>query len=630
MREFEQYFSGNEILRYICKMRVKIAKTRNKKHLLNYLTTNPKYNYHVNSHLPARNEFEQYQIQLTNFLSTILPPRRKWVKLGEVSRRHPKNKNEFLTSNDKNFYSLLKTIKLHQKQKSQEQWFLNLQKFIIEIRTLATSESYNVQRPIIFPKLKEDIKRNDINECRPICIFNAKDRIILSITNKFLTQLFDKYFLDCSYAFRAKKNAENKMMSHHDCIRDILKYRKENEENDFFVVECDMKKFYDTVNHKIAKELFYELISKAKNEYPQLKLNSPIRIFESYLDIYAFNVNIPKPSDKNYWESYDIENGEFAWIDEHELFERYLTKPLRIVYNILNINNIFKNNNNSFKYQFIRCLYYIIQRLVCIKNERIGVPQGGALSGLIANLYLNQADIKLSGLPILYQRFCDDMIIISSNLEVCNTAKQAYENTLQRLKLFPHKFRNNSELTSIVDNKLNYKKFWDGKSKGPYQWGKIENNCFPWIGFVGYEVDYQGNIRIRKKSLDKELKKQKRIINEIKNAIEVGMRKPKGTATESAINRLIGMSVGRIGIDNFDEVSTDLCWKNGFQELSLNQHSLRQIKQLDRNRNKLYYKFLKEAKDPELKLDDLEPRQIIKYNKPFSYYYQVLKRQKSE
>jgi hypothetical protein len=44
------------------------------------------------------------------------------------------------------------------------------------------------------------------NECRPICMFNLTDRIILSTTNKFLTRLLDDYFQDSSYAFRSKKN----------------------------------------------------------------------------------------------------------------------------------------------------------------------------------------------------------------------------------------------------------------------------------------------------------------------------------------------------------------------------------------------------------------------------------------
>lgn len=89
------------------------------------------------------------------------------------------------------------------------------------------------------------------------------------------------------------------------------------------------------------------------------------------------------------------------------------------------------------------------------------------------------------------------------------------------------------------------------------------------------------------------------------------------------------MSVGRIGIENFDEVSTDLCWKNGFKLLTINKHSLKQIKQLDRNRNKYYYKLLKDVKpqeDIEFPID-IEKREIIKYNKPFSYFYQILERQ---
>ena len=222
------------------------------------------------------------------------------------------------------------------------------------------------------------------------------------------------------------------------------------------------------------------------------------------------------------------------------------------------------------------------------------------------------------------------MIIISTSLRECIEAKEKYVETLNALKLFPHPFKEDIKLIDFDDNnEIFYKPFWSGKSKGPYQWGKIEEINFPWIGFVGYEINYDGEIRIRKKSFEKEIKKQKTTINEIKKAIKIGRRKPKGTATESAINRLIGMSVGRIGIENFDEVSTDLCWKNGFKLLTINKHSLKQIKQLDRNRNKYYYKLLKDVKpqeDIEFPID-IEKREIIKYNKPFSYFYQILERQ---
>lgn len=379
------------------------------------------------------------------------------------------------------------------------------------------------------------------------------------------------------------------ILSHHDCVNDILKFRTKNKDIDLYIAECDMKKFYDTVNHKIAKRLFYELISKSQQNYPELNLEIPIHIFKSYLECFAFNIDMPKPSDTKYWSAYKIPKGEFSWISDA-------------------ISNHYSD----------------------ISKERIGVPQGGALSGLIANIYLNPADILLSGKDFLYQRFCDDMIIISDNLENCTNAIDLYSNVLHELKLFPHNFKSENELMTINENEINYKIFWDGKSKGPYKWGKIEKKSYPWIGFVGYEINFLGEIRVRKKSLKKEFKKQKTIIKEIKKAIRTGMRKPKGTATESAINRLIGMSVGRIGLSNFDEVSTDMCWKNGFKLLNLNKFSIKQIKQLDRNRSKLYYKLLNEIEDPEIKGTNKLSRQIIKYNKPFSYYYQVLERKTNE
>jgi hypothetical protein len=86
MKTFDQHFSEETIIRQICKVRVKMAKSKSKKHLLHLLTSNKKYNYHIQSSVPPTNEFEKYQLELTQFLSKISPPRKKWLKLGEVSR----------------------------------------------------------------------------------------------------------------------------------------------------------------------------------------------------------------------------------------------------------------------------------------------------------------------------------------------------------------------------------------------------------------------------------------------------------------------------------------------------------------------------------------------------------------
>ena len=589
MKSIEYFFSESEILRQICKMRIKLARSRSKKHLLHLLTDNPSYNYHVKENSDSKNELQEYQKKLEKELNNILPSRKKWVSLGENSRRKPNKSNEFLTSNDRNFYSLLKTIQLHKKKKSQEQWFLNLQEFIITIRKIVSEKKYTISTPVVFPELKGNLNRRGNNECRPICLFNFTDRIILSLTNKFLTQLFDDKFRESSYAFRIKKRG-NQIISHHDCIKDILSYKNDHKNENLYVVECDMKKFFDTIDHKIVEKKFDELISISKTQYPDLDLDFPILIFNKYLDSYCFNYNVPKKTDFNFWKSYGIQNGFFGWVDDE-------------------ISEYYEN----------------------ISEERIGIPQGGALSGLIANIILNEADIQMESYKVFYLRFCDDMIIISNSLDECSKSQYKYVETLKKLKLFPHTFKSVIELIDFdLNDKIYYKSFWKGKSKGPYQWGKVEDLNFPWIGFVGYEINYKGEIRVRKRSFKKEVKKQKTIVKEIKDAVNIGRRKPKGTITESAINRLIGMSVGRIGIDNFEEVSTDLCWKNGFKLLTLNEHSLNQIKEFDRSRSKNYYKLLKEVKpleDPEI---ENKEREIIKYNKPFSYYYQILERSKKE
>lgn len=592
MKDFSTYFTERAIVTHICKLRVKIAKTRNKKHLIHLLTDSEKYNYHIKENKSAdENEFTKYQFELNNQLSKILPPRKKWVKLGYESRMN-RTGTEKLTSNDKNFYSLLKTIKLYRKKDPTVGWLLELDNFIKEVQLAIESDTFRIKTPLIFPKLKEDLlSKTETNKCRPISMFSLKERIILSISNKFLTNLFDLYFQDSSYAFRAKRNEEGtSVISHHDCIKDVIKLQQSNHYEPLFVIECDMEKFYDSVNHKIVKKLFSELIEKSKKDNPTFDFKIIKHIFNEYLSCYAFNKNVPLSGDTKYWNSYKIPKGEFGWV----------------------------------KKRLIELNYYSD-----IVEERIGVPQGGALSGLIANIVLNEADKKVLKTNVFYIRFCDDMLIIHKDESRCKKAKIIYENSLKELKLVPHKFKD--KLTDKGKSKtITTKPFWHTKSKGPYKWDSIENGGFPWISFVGYEIHHKGNIRVKKKSLDKELKKQKKIVNEIENAIKLGQRKVKGYVVESAINRLIGMSVGRIGLNSFEEASSDMCWKNGFKELRLNDDSKRQIKQLDRNRSKLYYDLLKSVKSLEKDDEDNEnierKRQIVFYDKPFSYYYQVLER----
>lgn len=602
MKQFETFFTEEAIINHLCKMRVKIAKNRNKKHLIHLLTDSDKFNYHKlesSKFKNIQNDFQDYQKKFLDSLNEILPSRKKWVKLGFDSRRNRRT-NESLNSTDKNLYSLLKTIQVYRKKEQKIDWLIKLDVFVEDIIQSVNDVNFQLKSPVIYPKLKDDLKLNEKNICRPISLFALKDRIILSITNNYLTKLFDDDFQNSSYAFRSKKNKTNTaILTHHDCIKDIIELQKQFENQPLWVVECDMEKFYDSVDHKIIKNLFNNLVVNAIKRYPELNFKNAENIFYQFLDCYAFNKNVPKPTDIDYWNSYKIPLGEFEWVEKG-----------------LKENNYYEN----------------------IDNERIGVPQGGALSGLIANIALNEADKKMLDTNVFYIRFCDDMLIINNNYEQCNIAKDLYINSLRELKLVPHPFKENVHLKKEREKKskdkpdITLKPFWKGKSKGPYKWDSIENDGFPWIGFVGYEIHHNGFIRVRKKSLEKELNKQEDVILEIQNAIQNGLRKSVNSVKESAINRLIGMSVGRVNLNNFDKISNDMCWKNGFKELKSNKYSIRQLKHLDRNRNKLYFDLIKNLENQKDEKDDDEKnvinnsRQVVNYNKPFSYYYQVIER----
>ncbi len=610
MKEFETYFSSDAIVTYLCKLRAKVANSRNKRHLIHLLTDSDKFNYHVKDsekYLTRDDEyasgFVKYEKEFLSQLNKLLPPRKKWVNLGGDSRID-KNTKQPISSSRRNEYSLIKTIKAYRKKSPNEPWLLALDEFIKDIQISVESGTHKISTPTIFPKPKNEKQLNGENECRPICLFNLKDRIILSITNKYLTRLFDDHFEDCSYAFRSKKNREGTViLNHHDCIKEILDFRKRNLEKPLWVAECDMEKFYDTVNHKIAKVLYDELIQKCKEVYPSLNFNNPTHLFSQFLECYAFNINVPLPEDTEYWKSYDIPNGHFKWVSIE-----------------------FKNLG-----------YY-----ENVESERIGIPQGGALSGLIANIMLNVADKVILQTGAFYLRFCDDMIILHPDKTTCEVAKELYVNSLKGLKLVPHLFKSETELvaerknTSKERKKIglnSYASFWKGKSKGPYKWGSLSDECFPWIGFVGYEMHHEGHVRVRKKSFLKELNKQKEVVEDIRKAVKHGMRKSKGSVTESTIHRLVGMSVGRVSLKNYETVSNDLCWKNGFKELTPNKYSVQQIKQLDRNRNKLYYDLVKDLTEPETDEEnkiESKPRQIVHFNKPFSYFYQVIERKASD
>ena len=574
MQELKQYITRENIIFYLCRIRAKLAKSKNKEHLIHLISSNEKYNYHI-----RKDEDE---------VLMFFPSRKKWKKLGLKNRVRNGKK---LNSIEKNIQSLLITIKWYEKNEPNADFLIHLNSFIDVVQTSIYDKRYKIETPKTYPKVKGD--KNDIeNICRPISLFNLKDRIIISLINKYFTDLFDDLFYDNSMAFRAVKQLENGKINitHHDAIKRIIEYKNKINSKHIWVSECDMKKFYDTVNHTQIKKYFKKFINKTKKVFPNYYDVNAERIFYSYLNSYTFNKCVyPLNKKHSYFEDFHIINGKFEWVEKDLL------------------NGYYKR----------------------LGNAKIGVPQGGALSGLIANIVLHYSDTmvkKYEDEKLLYIRYCDDMIIMHTNKNKCKKITEGYSNSLSNLKLIPHEFKQIK----------NYdKSFWKSKSKDVYKWTYYNNNKnVPWIGFVGYEINYDGRIRIRKSSLKKEMTKQIKVINEAYKAIDNNKRASNKYIEESIGHRLIGMSVGRINMWNYENGVNDLCWINGFSEINDNSFLVTQLKRLDRNRNKYFKNFKNKIKEIEMNEDkeiSVESnRQIVYYGKPFSYYYQAIEKKRNK
>lgn len=569
--EFLKADNYSQIIKVLCKKRAKCASKRHDEIQIHSLS--PKYTPKMDN--------EEFEV-----LNSMMPSRRKWFHLYPNERI--KNDN-IINTFDYNKLAILKRIKYDIKNGTNAPYLEKLLDFCKKVVAIVESPSFSFTQPITIPKIKKISK--GVVECRPISVFTPLDEyVVLTLANKFLTKLLDNDFYEEALAFRALRSYHEQngiITTHHDAIKTILRFRDCFEKRNIYVAECDMQKFYDTVGHNIVRKAFYGLIRKHEKEIGHDAYKSIKRIVEAYLRCYSFPQNVLCYNhNPEYWRSHKIANGKFSWIKELDVpisYKSYLT----------------------------------------FRKAKVGIPQGGALSGLFANIVLNYVDqIVSSHLTShdLYVRYCDDMILLSTNKRRCEKLFKIYSSALEEVHLIPHKPKSNYI--------YNRKSFWDCKTKEVYKWDIASDSNPEWIGFVGYEIKRNGDVRIRKSSLSKEIKKQKDYVNNLIRKIDKNDCVGAGTLRESCINHLISMSVGRVKLWNAAKIANELCWINGFRELRYGNRVKIQIKELDYCRNRTIsiakYKFVELTGVGKVKSNkEYEHRRdiISRYGKPYSYYY---------
>ncbi len=578
MKTFGEYISFWAVADVLISKRVQLCDKRHKKHQLHLLS-------------PA---MSLGQITDTEqLLLSMMPPRKSWVSLSTKTRfRQLEDGNRQRKAAAKcNWQAIKWTIKKDLACDAELPYLLRLNDFVGKIQERVHEEHFTFDMPVLFPDVKDE------SSCRPLCRFESlEDSVILILANKYLTELYNELFYEESLAFRSKRlyhGEENCVTAHHHAIVRMKEYRKLFDGKQLYVSECDLQKFYDTVSHSVVRKCYYGLQKKASNENPGLEFDEINRVFEAYLSCYSFPKNVYcKNADRTFWEEYKIDEKQrrFKWVE---------TKLLA------------KNRRG-------------------LMHLQIGVPQGGALSGLIANMVLNSVDWQVKQRMTdrdLYLRYCDDMIIISTNKARCKKLFSLYYNGTKKLKLVPHE----------PERKLQFgqRSFWKGKSKDAYPWAIGRKDAAEWIGFVGYEMRRDGALRIRKKSFRKELDKQTKVVFEkTLNKIRNKKRVSNDSLLSSLESKLISMSVGKISVWNAPFLESEMCWSAGFKELEMNPVLEKQLRELDRHRWMMLGAAKRRIESTKGKIKgivrkDLEPNEEDKRNHDthgmvHSYYYQFM------
>ena len=449
-------------------------------------------------------------------LRQLLPSRRLWSRPRHEQRGGNRVPKDRILRDS--IYRKVQGLYVAEKLDSVE-WGCRLQAFVNDVKRRVEDDAIAFHEPKLWAKRKA---RSDKGRC--ISSYeNLSDYVIMAITNKYLSSQIDPTFTKGSYAYRTSvKQTYNKAVSR------LVTFRKASSQP-LYVANCDVQKLFDVIDHDVIMQLLRQ------------------RIVDLDIDPVALVVV------KAYLESYN-----------YKLVERKMDE-------IRGSNDI---EIDIPDWKRVEALH----GYATLDKSQFGISQGGTLSGLLANLVLDEVDkaiLQLNDKELFYARYCDDLIIVHSSREKCHATLGVCIEKLRQLKLPVHE---------IVQAPQYGAEFYELKSKGPYEWNNPNvRPSIPWVPFLGYNIRFDGNVRIRKETIGKHVDSLRTDVTRFISTL-CNVKLKAGISINDAVagfmGKMIRKSIGNIYAGSSYELG--YCWMTVFQNVWLSPPALRQLKYVDK------------------------------------------------
>ena len=427
-------------------------------------------------------------------LRKMTPPHKLWSNpgRGKIPKKEDHGLGKWTGRKKRASIRIYRAIRNKKDLMSEATWVRDLQKFVNGIQEdLANTKNLVLETPQILAKFKEQDSDSGDFIYRPICKYSdLRTKIILALTYRYILAKFDRYFHKNMLFMRAPRCVEKGkylVPKFLDAIDMVSDYRSKNNDKSIYVGECDIQKFFDIFNHDVIMDCFEDLFEEAKQKDGAVDsdFDALRQVIRAYLDSFNYPEHVMgKNGDPDFWKG-KIRRLEkkkhpnpvcrFKWVGEDA---------------------------------FVSSGCYTEEEFKAARDGgKLGIPQGGALSGIIVNVVMRMVDKPIVGPEDpqrLFIRYCDDILLMHTDRLQCVDYLEKYYQQLISYRLVPHPRK---DVADCKNGEKTNAGFWHCKSKNVFLWGPGAGDASDWLAFVGYEVRRTGEIRIRKDKIDAETKR---------------------------------------------------------------------------------------------------------------------------